>query len=437
MIGFFVYTQGYWERFTPIPAKGVLEILMLLMTIFYFRPKNKKSVLLFLSIFVVGLFSAFYTGTVIKFFKFIRFLFYSYVLIDVVQQCHFSVSQFRKVFRYFVFLVLLQGFAAVIQVFVLQDRVEGYVGMMSSSGGATATAFPMMIISLTTVVFCFSKSLNRKWNLLMILIVLSMFLVGYSSGKRAIYYLIPLGAILGMIVSYRIAQKNHIRLGMKKIYFFIVLFLLCVPLFFYGVTNSLGYSYELTGNETKSEVLIKMWEYTQNYEQAELDGVTVGRSNTTELLLSMAFSDKDFFWCGKGFQSEKDEDAITEMGVGYGFVGLTRDLFAGGFVFSILTIIFLLHLILRKDYKINDAFSKSLRTVLVMVFVTIHFFYSADFTLSLKMTCVLALIISFANSRHYYHIKNIGLKTYLIHKSEIIKKRKIKRNKKYMHLYGH
>ena len=435
LIGFFVYTQGYWERFTPIPAKGILEILMLLLTIFYFRPKNKKSVFLFLAVLAVGCFSALNTSTIVNFFKHIRFLFYSYVLIDVLQQCSISISQFRKLFKFYVFMVLLQGIAAGFQVFILHDRVEGYVGMMSSLGGTTATAFPVMIISLTTVVFCFSKSLNRKWNLLMILIVLSMFLVGYSSGKRAIYYLIPLCAILGMIVSYRIAQKNHIRLGMKKIYFFIVLFLLCVPLFFYGVTNSLGYSSGLTGNETKSEVLIKMWEYTQNYEQAEMDGVTTGRSNTTEQLLTVAFTDMNFLLFGDGFLKDKDEDAISQRGIGYGFVGFTRDLLTGGIVFSILTIIFLFNLILRKDYGINDAFSKSLRAILVLVLIFIHFFYSADFTLSLKMTCVLALIVSFTNSYNYYHIKHTVLKTYLIHRSELSSNEKSKEI--YAYIYGH
>lgn len=418
LIGFFVYTQGYWERFTSIPVKGILEILMLVLTIIYFRPKNLKTILLFISVFVVGFCSAVCTGTVIGYFKYIRYLFYSYVLIDIVQQCRLSIRQFRDLFGYFLIIVLLQGIAAVLQVFVLHSRVEGYVGMMSSLGGATATAFPVMIISVTTVVFCFIKSPNYKWNLWMILIVLSMFLIGYSSGKRAIYYFIPLHAVLSLIVSYIFAKKTKIKLGWNKVFIFIALCLLCVPLFFYGVTNSVGYMYELNGNETNKEVVTKMLEITQKYEQAEMDGSTIGRSNTTERLLSIAFTNKNFFLYGRGFQLEKDENAKSQMGVGYGIVGFTRDLFTGGVFFSILTVIFLLHLILRKNYKSKDAFSKSLRMVLVLVFVSIHFFYSADFTISLKLTCVLTLIISFANSRYYYHIKKYVHKKYL--KSSIV-----------------
>lgn len=405
LVAFFVYTQGYWERFTPIPAKGILEILVLLLTILYFRPKNKKSVLLFLAVIGVGLFSAINTGTIVNFFKHVRFLFYSYVLIDVVQHCRLSIPQFRRLLSFFVFMVLLQGIAAVFQVFILHDRVEGYVGMMSSLGGTTATAFPVMIISLTTVVFCFARTSNRKWYRLMILIVLSMFLVGYSSGKRAIYISIPSFAILGMIVSYIIARNNGIKLRRSKIYTFIVIGLMCVPLFFYGVTNSSGYSNQLTGNETKNEILITMLEFAQFYETAEMDGETVGRSNTTGRLLTVALTDKHFFLFGDGFLADKDEDAVSQRGVGYGFVGFTRDLFTGGIIYSILTIIFLFHLILRKDYEINDAFSKTLRAMLVLVFIFIHFFYSPDFTLSLRLTCVLALVLSFVNSCNYYHIK--------------------------------
>lgn len=417
LIPFFVYTQGYWERFTPIPAKGILEILMLLLTIFYFRPKNKKSVLLFLSIIVVGFISAFATGTIVEFFKFIRFLFYSYVIIDVLQQCSFSILQFGKLFKYFVFLVLLQGFASFLQVFVLQDRVEGYVGMMSSLGGTTAATFPLLIVGICVVVFCFSNIIKRRWYVIMLLVLASVILLGYSSGKRVIYIILPLIIFLGVIICLGYARYNKIKLSLKKIWIIIIICLLCLPMYFYGIKNSEGYEKELTGGETNTEILTKMFEYVNEYETAEMEGLTVGRSNTTALLLNETFANMYFFKYGKGFQSEKDENVTSQMGVGYGFVGLTRDLFAGGFLFAILTIIFLFHLILRKDYEINDAFSKSLRTMLVFVFIFVHFFYSADFTLSLKITCVLALIISFSNSKYYCHIKEYGFKTCLIHKS--------------------
>lgn len=45
LITFLVYTQGFWERFTTLPAQNLLELAIGFVTLFAFRPKNNRSLL--------------------------------------------------------------------------------------------------------------------------------------------------------------------------------------------------------------------------------------------------------------------------------------------------------------------------------------------------------------------------------------------------------
>ena len=302
-------------------------------------------------------------------------------------------------------LLILQGVAAYIQLNFLGGQVEGYVGMMSSLGGTTATAFPVFVTALVVVVFCYSNSFPSYWYILLSVLLLASFLVGYSSGKRAIYFYIPSIIVLSIIVSYYIAYKHKVRLGVNKLLWVAGASILLTPLYFYGVSHSAGYSQALKGGESNSQVLEVMFDYAEDYENAESGKATIGRSNSSQVLLTHAMNNARFFWAGSGYLTSKNEDTTYNYGVSYGFVGFSRDLFAGGAIYCLLTMIFIIHLIFRHDDANNDAFSIAMRISICVVFLLIHLFYSSDFTTSLKLNFILAIVLSIINSNNYYSLK--------------------------------
>lgn len=406
LIGFFVYTQGFWERFTAIPAQIIIEVAVLVLGALYFRPKHKLSLLLFFLIFVIGLISATYTSTVTSYIKYLRFLFYSYIVIDVFYQAEFTIKQFNHFLIFTVCTILLQGIASVYQLFIVGQQVEAYVGMMSSLGGTTATVYPMILMGICTVIFFFA---TKKFGLLrhsiILLIILSFCLLGYSSGKRAIYYLVPCLAIGALLVCYLFSFRKVGGLGIRKILTIVLVVLVCEPFYFWGIKNSEGLNYFLKGNETKWELIVNIVEYADFYENYEDEGLTSGRSGTSKMVLASTFSSADQFFYGEGFGSIKDEDFKSSIGVEYGVVGFTRDILSGGFLFCLLNILFFICLILRHTTKKFDPFSQCLRIVLFACYIITHLFYSSDFMVSLKITFLFAIGLAYCNANQYQPIR--------------------------------
>ena len=152
---FFVYTQGFWERFTFLPVQYILEGFTILFILTGIRQikSNPPGLLIFFLFSLFLIFSSFSTGTVVNAFRFYRFVFYTYFIYLIFWNKYFTIIGFNKLLRFIVFLVILQGFGAFYQSIIIGQKVEGYVGLMSSLGGTTATAFPLMIITIVSVVY--------------------------------------------------------------------------------------------------------------------------------------------------------------------------------------------------------------------------------------------------------------------------------------------
>ena len=116
---------------------------------------------------------------------------------------------------------------------------------------------------------------------------------------------------------------------------------------------------------------------------------------------------------GNGFGLMKDENEIAKVGVRYGFVGFSRDVFSGGIVFALYAAVLMIVLIFRKDVETKDGFSKVMRISIALVFVVVHFTYSSDFMVSLKLNMILAPLLCFLNSANYVHIKEYYCTKYL------------------------
>lgn len=406
IIFFLVYTQGFWERFTPIPAQPLLELTVMFLALVAWRPKLNKQTQFFILILFVGLLSSIYTETFISFLMQIRFVAYFYVIYDIIKEHKFSIYEFNRFLKFVVSLILLQGVASVYHIFLLGERVEGYVGFMSKLGGTTATSFTLLTSAVIAVLFIFAKNLNKKQAILLLMILASGILVGYSSGKRAIYFLVPSVFLISFLINWLYSKVRNISVG--KLFIISLSLVLFFPVFILGIKNSKGFNYGLSGNESSIEVIRVAIDYAQTYESAQAGGATIGRSNTTSRVLENTMSSTSSFLFGVGFQSIKDDDFEKETGIGYGIVGITNQIISGGVPYAILITLFWIFLLFNIDKKDTYiySFTRVMRLTLLSVFLIIHFTYSSDFIGgSLKMNALIVVLFVFLNSKNYSDIR--------------------------------
>lgn len=300
-----VYTQGLWERLFIVDnvIKYFIDFVLLLAVFFKFKysfkvPGSKAFLwFLFISMFVViG-----NSSSLVDMFLYIRYIVFSYLIFNQMYNSRLTNKQFAILLKTIYFCIVIQGIAAAFNLFVLGIRVEGYVGIMSSLGGTTATSFPVLIVAISTLFFLYNKSLNKKQLISLVLFLMSAVLVAFSSGKRGVYILVPLIVLITVFL----ARK---RLKRKKVRQLVLVSILMLPVFFYGVINSKGFSYNLTGNESYSEIVAKMNDYSKEYESAtDVRGSSIGRTNTTINALEASFVDAGSVIVGYGFGKIKDK----------------------------------------------------------------------------------------------------------------------------------
>lgn len=397
---FFVFTQGMWERlfFLSPMIQYVVDGTIIAFILFQFKyHKNVPGS----GLFFILLISAFFIGSVnndslFETFLFLRYIIFTYLIYNQLFYLNISQQQWGSIYKFIIALSLLQGIGALYNIFILGERVEGYVGLMSSLGGTTATIFPLIISSLIFVYYLFCPRLNKMEIVLLLTVLFSSFLVGYASGKRSIYFIIPIMFALITIISLpKIIRKSYFKRKFSGVALFSVLIF---PLIIFGIVNSLGLNYSLSGSESSIEVITSSLDYANEYESAvDQYGRTIGRSNTTIRIVDNALNDRSLFFAGAGYGTTKEESSMLKLGYGYGIVGFTRDLISGGFFLSLLTIL-LFYKIFMKSKSQKSNFSRTLRMTILGVFIYTYFFYSADFNVSLKITLIIVIVLSLINS---------------------------------------
>lgn len=401
-----VLIQGLLDRlfFMSDIIGYVIDSIVLLAVAFYFSYSFKvpgaKFFLLFLVIcFYIGFVN---DNSIVETFLYLRYLIFTYLLYNQLYTTPLSVKQWRQLLIFLVVMVFLQGVGSAFNVFILQQRIEGYVGLMSSLGGTTATAFPVLISVLVSVYFLFKPKMNKSDWLMCGMLLISVFFVGYSSGKRGIYFYIPIYIFLSFVL----AAKYLIVYGFfkKKIFNGFLMLLVFFPLFIYGLQNSKGFSYNLDGSESASQTISSAISYSEYYEgSTDQYGRTTGRSNTSLRILNYSLLKPSSFFFGEGYGAMKSDVVQRTLGFRYGIVGFTRDLVSGGW-FLMLGTIYLFYFIIMKNKSYTTKGTKVLRTLLMLVFIGVHCFYSSDFIVSLKLTVFLVPVVVLINSPYQAHV---------------------------------
>lgn len=406
---FMVYTQGLWERLFSLPP-GTTIIVELPIWVYLFLSYKKIVKPTPVFSLIVGyiilsfLISLFNQSSLISWFKYIRFFVYFYLIYSSLWNSSISPKQWKMLFNWVLFLVVIQGIGSIFNIFVLNQRIEGHVGLMSTLGGTTASTFPLLIISLVIITFFYSKNNNNHLYWWLILIVISVIMVGYGSGKRAIFFSIPIFLLLSaVLVFFTLKRRNGF---LKKIRTLVLLLAISLPVYIYGMTTSKGLNYGLSGNENSIGIIKEAFDYAQKYESATSQGgETIGRSGTTFQIIKKSTESISLVFFGSGFGSVKNEDTQSDLGVGYGIVGFTRDIVSGGWVFMILTVLILSRIIFE-NRSVKYLYSGSLRLIVFAVFLFTHFGYSSDFVVSLKINFLLIPLLVFINSPSNYPYLN-------------------------------
>ena len=145
-------------------------------------------------------------------------------------------------------------------------------------------------------------------------------------------------------------------------------------------------------------MILNSFSFAEEYESAtDQYGRTIGRTNTTTQIIDKSLSDPTLFISGVGYGTTKEESTMIRLGYGYGLVGFTRDLISAGWILSLLIVIFMAVIVLRNN-SVKLELTKVLRYLFFLVFLYTHFFYSSDFTVSLKINLLMIILLALINS---------------------------------------
>ena len=407
LIFFVNYTEGFWTEYVSESFQSVIELIFIA-----FIAKNTSKWLNpscagKLTCFWLGisLFLGAITWSIIPMLKEIRFFLYYILIFRIFWHEIFSIAQFKKLIFFIITLILSSGCVSLFRTFALDLREERLVGIISASGGTTATSFPMLICSLLTVFFMFYnpddlslKDRIKKYSILLLLL-LSVFMIGYGSGKRAVLILAPLSIFVTILTSSFYIKKKVL---LKKVSLLLIVVFSLNTFLLNAFYHTHGFNYVIAEGDSWQTVLQGIIEYTNDYEFSESREGTMGRLGSSLEILYACMQDN--IWLrGIGYHSYKDENTRDFLNIVYGICGWSRDMINGG-IFAVLFSIFI-YIKLVFSGQTNGAIWKHIRIVILINFLCIYFFYSSDYAVSLKLNMLVALLLALANSPNYKNIR--------------------------------
>ena len=339
-----VYVQGYLERIGVPPH--VVKILVEAPVLAIFLHVVNRGVrqcapgfLLIAAYVVWTIASAIYHGDgMVATCLYVRYVVYAYLVFVAVWTTPLTHTSVRCINAVIVTLFVFQIVASAHEVFVRGERVEAHVGALFTSGGALATEFPLFAMALTVSFYLFWRG-----NPLLLVLAWAFFLVGYASGKRAIYFLGPV-LYAGILVWYVLRTRT---LGaLKRFAGGILVFLCLAPLLLLGFSMSHGISHRQWNRplERVSYALDAAARYNAAYDRA---GRTIGRTATSRHVLATLWSeDKETVLFGWGPRAVRigEERRYEKLTITYGICGWAQDVICLGWPGMLIYLLFQLRM---------------------------------------------------------------------------------------------
>jgi hypothetical protein len=330
-----------------------------------------------------------------------RVVIYAYIVFWAVWHADLDASEIARLNWLIVALWGVQFFAAAVEVFVLGERTEANVGTLSSTGGGAAAVLPLfvMVYAMSFYLYCGGHPFH-------ILLTVACGLVGYASGKRAFYFLMP-PVYLVLLVWYNV--REAVPGGLRRCAGPVLVFCLAAPLLLYGLSHSHGISSGYSDDSVLDKVRYALEAGRQYTLGEDEDQYTIGRTSTsTRVLQALLYGDMRQTLFGLGPSSLiSDKKAKDALEIGYGVTGWARDAVSIGIPGMLLHVGFYVHcglLLLRRPRQTANVQQEALRfgtLVSFCLFLLMYFVYCDAFVMAGWMTFPMFYLAAIVLSPNY------------------------------------
>ncbi len=406
----FVYTQGYLER-SGLPSgivKTLVEapVLLILMHVVNRGLWQPTPGLLLVGLYTVwAVVSGIFSGDgVLMTFLYVRYVLYGYIIFVAVLTTPLTRSAVMRINGIIIALFVFQILASAHEVFILGERVEAHVGALCAEGGGLATEFPLLAMGLTVAFYLLWRA-----NPLLLVLSWAFFLVGYASGKRAIYFLGP--CLYVCILGWYVIRVRSLQ-ALKRSLGGIVVLLCLVPLLLLGMSRSHGIT-DATWSRPFERITYALHaavRYTTAQDQA---GRTMGRTATSRRVFATLWSeDAETVLFGWGPRAARigAEERYEKLMITYGIAGWARDVICIGWPGALLYVLlqFRLFQCLQNSFSRRvDGYWEAMRfaaEIAFLVMLVSYFTYSSSFPAGGHLSYVYFYLFAISMSPIHRHL---------------------------------
>ena len=263
-------------------VENLYKVTLLLMCIYTgFERKiwKKYSIIdqIYLFVFIVFSSGFFYStlfyshdGWTIIFSQYARYL-EMFLLWFILKDAIYYRNQKDKLLKFLYEILLIQIIISIFKLIIFKEQIEGLVGSLSIYGGEYGTTLPIVGFY---ILYIYRKGVFKSIDWLT---VIGLFLIGWTSAKRAVWLLLPLVIVVFFTYVRGIKFNKYMALG-----------ILAFPLFIYlgaRLTPSLNPDHKVWGNFD----LEFMWDYANTYQFGE-EGIE-GQREALEEKTQMMYKD--------------------------------------------------------------------------------------------------------------------------------------------------
>ncbi len=407
---FLVYTKGYMQRI-GIPDNivkiavefPVFLILLHLVNRGIWRPA--PGFLLIVLYVTWAVLSAVYNGAAVQeAFLYCRYVVYAYIVFAAVWVTPLTRAGVARINLIIVLLFAVQIAASAHEVFLRGERVEAYVGTLNAGGGELATVFPLFAMGLTVPLY-----LCYRGNPLYLLLSWAFVLVGYASGKRAIYFYAPF--LYALILGWHVL-KVRTPLAFKRFLCGQLVFVCLVPLLLIGVSRSATIG-ESASKSTAGRVAYAL-HAAMDYTRAEgYTGNTRARTATSRRVLNtLAGGDFGVMCFGWGPTAVMGTGRrFDRLLIDYGITGWSRDVISigwPGMVFYLLFYLYTYRSLRRHALSSDSTYWQAIRfgvEVSFIVFLICHLTYGTSYAAGGVLSYVYFYFLALAVSPQHEQLR--------------------------------
>lgn len=186
-----------------------------------------------------------------------------FLLWFLLKDAIFYRNEKDKILPFLYEVVILQIIISIFRLLIFRTQYEGLVGSFTISGGGVGTSFPIIGFY---ILYIYRKGVFKKLDWLLIV---GLFLLGWTTGKRAVWIILPI--IIMLFFSY----VRGVRLNK-----YMILGLLAFPIMIYfgaRLTPTLNPEHQVWG----SFDLQHLYDYSNKYQFGE-EGIEGQRENIQE-----------------------------------------------------------------------------------------------------------------------------------------------------------